>query len=147
LNETHTGVYDILKYVHEKIYSVWLCHYREKLLYRMSQEEGSVFWEVIVSVILNKKVYTYMCPIPNSFQDRAISLYSSKIVWWERDITYCFWYWYLFFKWQSWYSLPSIIHFWKFQSQQQCTLQLVWEHGILLIWVHLDIPALWKSQR
>jgi hypothetical protein len=27
-----------------------------------------------------KKVYMYMCPIPNGFQDRAISLYSFKIV-------------------------------------------------------------------
>jgi hypothetical protein len=48
----------------------------------MSQEETSIFWEVILSVILSKKVYMYMymCPIPNSFQDRAISLYSSKTV-------------------------------------------------------------------
>jgi hypothetical protein len=43
---------------------------------------------IIVLVILSKKAYMYMCPIPNSFQDRAISLYSSKIV--DRDITYCF---------------------------------------------------------
>jgi len=34
----------------------------------------SIFWEVIVSVILSKKVYMYMCPIPNDFRDRAISL-------------------------------------------------------------------------
>jgi hypothetical protein len=47
---------------------------------RVSQEEKSIFREVIVSVILSKKVYMYMCPIPNSFRDRAISLYSSKIV-------------------------------------------------------------------
>jgi hypothetical protein len=40
----------------------------------------SVFWEVIVSVILSKKVYMYMCPILNGFRDGAISLYSSKIV-------------------------------------------------------------------
>jgi hypothetical protein len=33
-----------------------------------------------VSVILSKKVYVYMCPIPNGFQDRDILLYSSKIV-------------------------------------------------------------------
>jgi hypothetical protein len=33
-----------------------------------------------VSVILSKKLYMYMCPIPNGFRDRAISLYSSKIV-------------------------------------------------------------------
>jgi hypothetical protein len=27
-----------------------------------------------------QKVYMYMCPIPNGFRGRAISLYSSKIV-------------------------------------------------------------------
>jgi hypothetical protein len=27
-----------------------------------------------------QKVYMYMCPIPNGFRDRAISLYNSKIV-------------------------------------------------------------------
>jgi hypothetical protein len=26
-----------------------------------------------------KKVYMYMCPVPNGFRDRTISLYSSKI--------------------------------------------------------------------
>jgi hypothetical protein len=44
-------------------------------IYRMSKEERSVFWEVTVSVILSKKVYMYMCSIPNGFRDRAISLY------------------------------------------------------------------------
>jgi hypothetical protein len=34
--------------------------------------------EATISVILCKIVY--MCPIPNGFRDRAISLYSSKIV-------------------------------------------------------------------
>jgi hypothetical protein len=42
-------------------------------IYRMSQVERSIFWEVIVSAM-------YMCPIPNGFRDRVISLYSSKIV-------------------------------------------------------------------
>jgi hypothetical protein len=53
-----------------------------KALYGMSQEERSIFREVIVSVILSKKVYMYIhvCPIPNGFRDRAISLYSFKIV-------------------------------------------------------------------
>jgi hypothetical protein len=46
-------------------------------LYRVSQEEKSIFWEAKVSVILSKKVYTYMCPIPNGFRDGAISLYST----------------------------------------------------------------------
>jgi hypothetical protein len=56
--------------------------YRGKLyiLYTVSQEGRAIFWEVIVSVILNKKVYMCMCPIPSGFRDTAISLYSSKIV-------------------------------------------------------------------
>ena len=51
-----------------------------KTLYRVSQEEASILWEVIVSVILSKIVYMYMCPIPNDFPDGAIALYSCKIV-------------------------------------------------------------------
>jgi hypothetical protein len=31
-------------------------------------------------VILSITFYMYMCPIPNGFRDRTISLYSSKIV-------------------------------------------------------------------
>jgi hypothetical protein len=31
-----------------------------------------IFWEVIVSVILSKKLYMNMCPIPNGFRYRAI---------------------------------------------------------------------------
>ena len=41
-------------------------------IYRVSQEERSIFWKVIVSVILSKNVYMNMCPIPNGFRDRAI---------------------------------------------------------------------------
>jgi hypothetical protein len=47
-----------------------------KYIYRVSQEERSVFWEVTVTVILHKKKKKkcmYMCPIPNSPGDRAIS--------------------------------------------------------------------------
>jgi hypothetical protein len=32
-----------------------------------SQEEKSIFWEVIVSVILSKNVYMNMCAITNGF--------------------------------------------------------------------------------
>jgi hypothetical protein len=46
-------------------------------LYKVSQEERSIFWEVIVSVILNKKVHMYTCLIPNGFRDIVISLYST----------------------------------------------------------------------
>jgi len=49
-------------------------------IYRMSQEERSIFWEVIVSVILSKNVYANMCPIPNGFWDRTIWMYNRKIV-------------------------------------------------------------------
>jgi hypothetical protein len=41
-------------------------------IYRVSQEERSIFWEVIVSVILSKKLYMNTCPIPNGFRDRAV---------------------------------------------------------------------------
>jgi hypothetical protein len=37
------------------------------------------------------------------------------------------------FKWQIWYSLPSIIQFRKFHRQHQCTLHLVRGHGVLLL--------------
>jgi hypothetical protein len=49
-------------------------------LYRMSQEVRSISLQVIVWVILSKKVYMYMCPIPNGFRDKDISLHSSKTV-------------------------------------------------------------------
>jgi hypothetical protein len=39
-----------------------------------------LFWQVIVSAILSKKLYMYMCSVPNGFQDRAISLCSCKIL-------------------------------------------------------------------
>jgi hypothetical protein len=37
------------------------------LIYRLSQEERSIFWEITVLVILRKTVYMNMCPIPNGF--------------------------------------------------------------------------------
>jgi hypothetical protein len=40
----------------------------------VSQEERSIFWEVIVSVIIIQKVCMYMS-YSKGFQDRAISLY------------------------------------------------------------------------
>ena len=39
----------------------------------MSQDEESILWEVIVSVILSKNVYMNMCTIPNGFRDRAMT--------------------------------------------------------------------------
>jgi hypothetical protein len=49
--------------------------------YRVSHEERSIFWEVIVSVILSKKLYMIMCPIPKGFRDTAIS-----VVWLGRPV-------------------------------------------------------------
>ena len=49
-------------------------------LYRVYQEERSIFWEVIVLIILSKNVYMSMCPIPNSFRVRAAWMYSNKTV-------------------------------------------------------------------
>jgi hypothetical protein len=49
-------------------------------LCRVSQEERSIFWEVIASFIVSKKVYIHMCHIPNGFRDTAVSLHSSKTV-------------------------------------------------------------------
>jgi hypothetical protein len=43
---------------------------------RVSHEEISVSWEVI----LRKKVYMNKCPLLNSFRDRAIWMYSCKII-------------------------------------------------------------------
>jgi hypothetical protein len=43
----------------------------------VAKEERSIFWEVIVSVIISKKVYMYLCPIPNGLRHRTISLYST----------------------------------------------------------------------
>ena len=40
-------------------------------IYRVSQEERSIFWEVKVSVILSKNVYMNMYPVLNGFRDRA----------------------------------------------------------------------------
>ena len=42
-------------------------HNKCTLLYRVSQEERSIFWEVILSVILSKNIYMYTCPILNGF--------------------------------------------------------------------------------
>ena len=33
----------------------------------MSQEERSIFWDVIISVIVRKNIYMNMCPVPNGF--------------------------------------------------------------------------------
>jgi hypothetical protein len=39
------------------------------LLYRVFQEESAILWEMIVSVILSKKVHMNMGPILNGYRD------------------------------------------------------------------------------
>jgi hypothetical protein len=71
------------------------------------------------------------CSIPNGFLYRAISLYSSKTVDKKEILRTVYNLFNLLFMWQNWYSLTSVIHFWKFHRQHQWTLQLVWGHGVL----------------
>jgi hypothetical protein len=47
---------------------------------QVSLKERSIFWEAIVSVILSRVVYIYMCRVPDGFPDGAISLYIYKII-------------------------------------------------------------------
>jgi hypothetical protein len=54
---------------------------KQRVLYRLSQEERTIVWEVILSIILSKKLYTNICPIPNGFRDRAI-----LVVWLGRPV-------------------------------------------------------------
>jgi len=54
--------------------------FRSIHVYRVSQEEMSIFLEVILSVILCKKFYKNTCPIPNGFGDRAIWMHNRTIV-------------------------------------------------------------------
>jgi len=108
-------------------------------LYSVYQEERSIFWEVIVSVILSRNVYMNMCPIPNGFRDKSYLNVQPQNCWQQRDITctYCFLYRYLLFKWELVQFIRNVR---KFHRQYQCTLQLVWRHGVLFVWVRLDVP-------
>ena len=46
-----------------------LCYKRYIYIYRVIQEEAAVLWEMIVCVILSKKVHTNMGPILNGYRD------------------------------------------------------------------------------
>ena len=39
------------------------------ILYRVIQEESEILWEMILCVILSKKVHMYMGPILNGYRD------------------------------------------------------------------------------
>jgi hypothetical protein len=47
---------------------------RLKLCIQSAPEKMSILWEITVSVILSKKLYIYICPIPNGFRDRTIDV-------------------------------------------------------------------------
>jgi hypothetical protein len=59
---------------------------------RMSQEERSIFWEVIVSVILSRNMYMYMCSYSERFPRLCCFTIQFQNCWWENDITHCFCY-------------------------------------------------------
>jgi hypothetical protein len=91
-----------------------------------SQEERSIFWEVIVSVILSKKVCMYVAysewfpvSIPELLIRKRYYILFLILVFIVQVTKLV----------QS----PDIIHFRKFHQQHQCTLQLVREHGMLFV--------------
>jgi hypothetical protein len=51
---------------HAALGTVKCTSHRDNLIYSVSQDERSIFWEITVSAILRKKVYMSMCPIPVS---------------------------------------------------------------------------------
>ena len=123
-----------------------------KHIYRVSQEERSISWEVTVSVILSKNVYMNMCPIPNGFRDRGIWLYTwsvseielfdyrtAKLLIRKRYYVYVLFLIPVFIV-QVTELVQFIINVRKFHRQHQCTLHLVWRHGVLFVWVRLDVP-------
>jgi hypothetical protein len=54
------------------IFVVWLGRQVLSFPPALLREGRSIFWEVIVSVILSEKLYKNVCPIPNGFRDTAI---------------------------------------------------------------------------
>jgi len=79
-----------------------------------------------------------MSPIHNGFRDRAIWMYNRKTVD-KKEILhvrtapntgiYC-----------SSDRVGTVYNkYSKIPSQQQCTLQLVWRHGVLFVWVGFDV--------
>jgi hypothetical protein len=65
----------------------------KKKIYSMSQEERSIIWEVIVSIILSKEVYIYIyiCRWSHSygFRDKTISPYGSTLYTVQTNNTSC----------------------------------------------------------
>jgi hypothetical protein len=111
---------------------------------QVSQEEWSIFWEVIASVILSKKrstcIYMYMCSIPNGFRDRAISLYSTLYTV-QTSNTLCphtsckvHWCWWWNFR-KCIIILNKLYEFWRLKNKywykKQCVIILSYQETIL----------------
>jgi hypothetical protein len=99
------------------------------LIYRMSQVEKSVFWEVILSVIWRKKCIC-TCVLFRTVSEIELFHCTVRKIDILRSVSntgiHCSSY-------KIWYSLLSTIHFQKFHRQHQRILQLVWGHGVLLV--------------
>ena len=92
-----------------------------------------------------------MCPIPNVFRDTVIWLYTWTVS--EIEIFECttakllirkrYYVYVLFlipvFIVQVTELVQFITNVREFHRQLQCTLQLVWRHGVLFVWVCLDV--------
>ena len=114
----------------------------------MIQKERSIFWEVIVFVILRKKIHMSTCLILNGYWDTAVWIYKHKnnvngnkreitvnlilmlIQWLNNELVTR--------KWQICYS--SRVQ--KTYHQLQCTLQFMYEHCVFFDWANLHI-SLW----
>ena len=76
----HTGFTKTFFYLHDKSVQVNVFYALKKrrtlpapivvkLTYRVIQEESAIFWEMIVCLILSKKVHMNMGPILNGYRD------------------------------------------------------------------------------
>ena len=54
-------------------------HYPLNLVYRVIQEESAILWEMIVCVILSKKVHMNMGPILNGYRDTQYPATRSQV--------------------------------------------------------------------
>jgi hypothetical protein len=56
--------------------------YKSKLgiKYRVTEMERSKFWEVVVSLIVKKKIHTNLCSLLNCYRDRAIWIWRSPFI-------------------------------------------------------------------
>ena len=98
-------------------------------LYRVSHEERS-FWEVIVLVILSKNVFTWTyIPFRTVSEIGLFECTTAKLLIWKRYYVYILLLIPVFIV-QVTELVWFIINVQKCHCQHQCTLQLVWRHGV-----------------